>query len=123
LLSCTKKLIGTKVLSASSAFKETLVYAHCGKTSGSVTLLVLNPSAKSVPLNLSGLDSLQREEYIFTADTLSSYVIRLNGKLLYINEDGSLPSLPSVPASGLVVLSPYSYGFISFPLAKASVCQ
>jgi len=119
-----KRLIGSKVLQATSAFTESLVYAHCGKTSGSVTLIVINPSSVSVPLNLSGLTSLQRTEYIFTADSLSSYIIKLNGKALSINADGSLPAMPGVPVgSGQpVVLPGYSYGYISFPNG-GSVCK
>jgi len=117
-----KRLIGTKVLQATSAFTSCLVYAHCGKSSGDVILIVINPSSSSIPLNLTGLSSLQREEYILTADNLDSYVIKLNGKPLYINADGSLPAMTGVSASGQPKLPPYSYGYLSFPNGS-SVCK
>jgi len=110
-----KHLIGTKVLQVTSAFNQILVYAHCGKTAGSVALIVINPASTSVSLNLSGLNSLQRDEYILTADSLDSYVVKLNGRELYIGSDGSLPPLNGVSASGQTTLPPYSYGYIVFP--------
>jgi heparanase 1 len=110
-----KRLIGNKVLQATSAFTESLVYAYCGKPVGSVVLIVVNPSPGKVTLNLTGLNSIQRNEYIFTADSLDSYVSKLNGKELYINSDGSLPEMPAVPGSGQPVLPPYSYGYLDFP--------
>jgi len=115
LLYYIKKLIGTKVLKATSEFNQTLVYAYCGKTSGSVTLTYVNPSSTSVPLVLTGLGSLQREEYILTAQSLSSKVTMLNGRSLFINSDGTLPPMNGIAASGQLVLPPHSYGFLSFP--------
>jgi len=117
-----KRLVGTKVLQATSSFTQTLVYAHCGKAPGSVTLIVINPSSASVTLNLTGLTSLQRSEYIFTADSLSSYVIKLNSKPLYINSDGSLPMMTGIPGSGQPVLPAYSYGYLVFPNG-GTVCK
>jgi len=110
-----KKLIGTKVLKATSDFNQSLVYAYCGKNSGAVTLTVINPASVAVPLVLSGLSSLQREEYMITAQSLSSKVVMLNGKSLFINSDGTLPPMNGVTASGQPILPPHSYGFLVFP--------
>jgi len=117
-----KQLIGTKVLKATSAFDQSLVYAHCGKQAGSVTLIVVNPSTVAVPLTLTGLTSLQRQEYILTAKTIATYDIQLNGKTLMTNADGSLPPLTGASASGQVVLPPRSSGFLVFPNG-ASICN
>jgi len=117
-----KKVIGTKVLKATSTFDQILVYAHCGKQSRSVTLIVINPSKVAVPLTLSGLTDLQRDEYILTAATLSSYDIQLNGKTLRTNPDGSLPPLNGQSASGQPMLPPHSYGFLVFSNG-ATICN
>jgi heparanase 1 len=110
-----KKLVGTKVLKATSDFNQSLVYAYCGKNSMAVTLTVVNPASVAVPLVLSGLSSLQREEYMLTAQSLSTKVPMLNGKDLYINSDGTLPPMNGVSASGQPILPPHSYGFLVFP--------
>jgi len=119
-----KHTVGGKVLSATGNFETTLVYAHCGKTPGSVTIIVINPHDAAVTLSISGLSSVvPREEYIFTAE-LQSYVVNLNGRSLYINPDGSLPDLsPHSVASGDIVLPKYSYGYIVFPQAAAKACN
>jgi len=120
-----KRLIGTNVLSTSGAFSEALVYAHCGKIQGAVTVIVINPSTSGVTLDISGISSaVPRDEYILTSPSLDSYVVQLNGKSLALNLDGSLPDLtPHTITDGDIILPPYSHGFIVFPKAAAQVCQ
>jgi hypothetical protein len=111
-----KRTIGGKVLSATGNFETILVYAHCGKTPGSVTIIVINPHDAEVTLSISGISSVvPRDEYIITAE-LQSYVVDLNGRSLFINSDGSLPDLsPRRVTSGDIVLPKLSYGYIVFP--------
>jgi len=121
-----KRLIGTKVLTTTGAFAQSLVYAHCGKTPGTVTLIVVNPSTSDVTLELTGISSaVPRDEYIFTAPALSSTAVQLNGNTLVINADGSLPPTlrPRTVSSGDIVLPKYSYGYIVLTDASAKVCQ
>jgi len=61
-----KRIMGEKVLSVSGNFLQCLVYAHCGKTPGSISVIFVNPSSSEVTLTISGLKSIiPREEYFF----------------------------------------------------------
>jgi hypothetical protein len=69
------------------------------------------------------LARLARLEYHFSADSLRSQTVRLNGKELAVGADGRLPLLvPRVvpaPAAGApaapVVAAAQSYGFVVLP--------
>ena len=75
---------------------------------------------------LAGGDSTlgsQCEAYVLTSDSLTSSQIQLNGQVLHMVTETTLPSLKGViQASGSIPLPPLSYGYLVFPDANASAC-
>lgn len=146
--------MGAKVLMASTNDTTSMLraYAHCTATrrsklipdlpaalpSGSVTLLLLNLN-QDVNVTVSGLTlpqiglhtaasaSAVRYEYHLTAgaDGLGGTATTLNGQLLRMGADFTLPKLPTRTAgtSDSVVLAPASVAFIVLPDANAAACK
>lgn len=140
------RLMGSKVLATTlSVASDLRTYAHCSKEGeGAITLLFINLSnTTTAMINSVTLKTLDknvisygyREEYIFSAavsssieaDILQSKSVKLNQKLLvldgnniprlepqYVDQESQYP----VP----LVMAPLTYGFVVFPLAKASSC-
>jgi len=118
-----KRVVGPKVFKVSSAPDQIFAYAQCGTSPGAVTLIVGNPSATSITIEVNGLHSQTHDEYIFTAPTLESYVINLNNEPLSLTPNGTLPLLqPRKVTGSSVVLPGYSYGFAVFPNSGATQC-
>lgn len=118
---------------------------------GSVTLAYINFNDSDVSLAVSGTASVPRTEYMLTptadsytasrvkragsqasADgapptTLQNDEIYLNGQQMTVGADGILPEFPILgntvtdPSQALVIPA-YSYGFITFDGAGATVC-
>ncbi len=141
--------MGAKVLATTvSVASDLRTYAHCSKEGeGAITLLLINLSNTTAAvinsITLKALDKNvisygYREEYILSsavssdiaADILQSKNVKLNEKLLaldgnsiprleprYVDQEIRVDQLP-VP----LVMAPLTYGFVVFPLAKASSC-
>ena len=116
-----KRLMGTRVLSASSSNDNLIrVYAHCAKSGGgNITLILLNVhgSAVDVTLNLHGA----REEYHLTAPGLNSPDVYLNGNKLSL-DSGKLPPLTPVAGSGVLNMVGYSFAFVEVA-AQVDTCK
>jgi len=150
-----KKLMGGAVLNSSfelggSSENGTFVaHAWCsasgsGGGGGGVTLAYVNTAGSSLTVNSIGgaaggsYPLTPRREYFLTgtsatgplaAETaLTGYSIYLNGALLSVAADGSLPDTLKSPRGRLqaqakaLELPPLSYGFVVFPQAGAAAC-
>uniref|UniRef100_A0AAQ5ZSK4 Heparanase n=1 Tax=Amphiprion ocellaris TaxID=80972 RepID=A0AAQ5ZSK4_AMPOC len=129
-----KRLVGPEVLkvrkrSGSARSKRVRTYLHCSNeksySRGSVTLISMNlnqnPSRISVPLVLS---SSSLEAFILQSDRLDSRSVKLNGRLLQMLEDETLPDLRGtrLPPSDLLQLPGFSLNFFVFLDVQAAAC-
>jgi heparanase 1 len=140
-----KRVMGQKVLRASSTSAGIRAYCHCaaafaeGAQPGAVAVALLNIGSAPVTVSLgqsSGSDtsqSLPRVEYILTAgekgssdwpNPLQSKQTLLNGELLELH-GSTLPALVghAAAAGTPFVMPPTSYGFVVLPTAKAAACM
>lgn len=120
-------------------------YIHCTPgmeaTGGATFAYVNTDAAKSFLIDLAGLNidgsafnATQRVEYVLSTggmgppgphqSFLSSLRIKLNGEILALNEDDTLPPLAGKAVSGgHFVAPPRTYGFVVFPSATAGACR
>ena len=146
------QLMGREVLQVSrgqAASASTLrAYAHCMAPSavnfmpGGVTLVFINLSNQTAAqptlytTERKDLLSLPRDEYIFSSacrsddnmrSLLSCKKVLLNGLPLDQDaaEDYSIPALNPYPVKGPtpLVIKPLTWGFVTFPKAKAAACS
>lgn len=134
-----QQTVGPGVLSvAGDDASDALVYAHCAAssygTNGTVTIFAANPSALAITLEVAGMSSVPRIEYVLTApnnDVASSTPI-LNGNTaspLRLGTDGSLPPLPgnfctsNVDCSKMLTLPPLSQTFFVLLGADHEACK
>ncbi|XP_058962394.2 heparanase isoform X1 [Pocillopora verrucosa] len=129
-----KRLVGEKVLDVSGQTEEkrkVRVYAHCSSSQyplGSVTLLALNVLLDTpVVLKLNGeLKGKDVDVYLLTPENgdLLTKTVKLNGKVLKLVDDRTLPDLApkSVPGDEPLNLPPLTFGFYVIPKASASAC-
>lgn len=129
-----KRLVGEKVLDVSGQTEEkrkVRVYAHCSNSQyplGSVTLLALNVLLDTtVVLKLNGeLKGKDVDVYLLTPENgdLLTKTVKLNGKVLKLVDDRTLPDLApkSVPGGEPLNLPPLTFGFYVIPKASASAC-
>uniref|UniRef100_A0A8D0VCF8 Heparanase n=1 Tax=Sus scrofa TaxID=9823 RepID=A0A8D0VCF8_PIG len=132
-----KKLVGTKVLTASVRGPERSklrVYLHCTNNNhpqykeGALTLYALNLHNVTKRLQLPRhLGDKQVDKYLMQPsgpDGLLSKSVQLNGQTLKMVNDQTLPALtekPLRPGSALG-LPPFSYGFFVIRNAKVAAC-
>ncbi|XP_009674873.2 heparanase [Struthio camelus] len=132
-----KNLVGTKVLHVSLKGADPTklrVYLHCTNThhpkyrEGDVTLFALNLYNATRYLQLPGyLSSKHVDEYLLLPhgkENILSRSIQLNGRVLRMVDDKTLPALnekPLGPGSALG-LPAFSYGFYVIKNAKAVAC-
>uniref|UniRef100_A0A8D1ZVA6 Heparanase n=1 Tax=Sus scrofa TaxID=9823 RepID=A0A8D1ZVA6_PIG len=132
-----KKLVGTKVLTASVRGPERSklrVYLHCTNNNhpqykeGALTLYALNLHNVTKRLQLPRhLGDKQVDKYLMQPsgpDGLLSKSVQLNGQTLKMVNDQTLPALtekPLQPGSALG-LPPFSYGFFVIRNAKVAAC-
>ncbi|XP_074084601.1 heparanase isoform X2 [Macrotis lagotis] len=132
-----KQLVGTKVLTANvkSSDKEKLrLYLHCTNNNhpkykeGDLTLYALNLNNDTKYLQLPPhLSDKRVEKYIFQPSgykNLLSQSVQLNGHILKMVDDKTLPELIGKPlCRGCpLILPPFSYGFFVIMNAKVASC-
>ncbi len=109
------QLMGTKVLDEGIKMEEGAhIYAHstAGKNKG-VTLLIINTIEKD-PLYVNIPSSAQR--FTLSSDELIGMNVKLNGKVLALNEKDELPILKGEPVKpGLMSFAPSSITFLVLP--------
>ncbi len=116
-----RKTMGTKVLDAGESKPRLHTYAHCQRNNKEgVTLLAINLDSMPTTVSVSG----PAELYTLTAPELQSRDVHLNGALLSVGEDNSLPAITPQRISGkAVTLEPTSINFIVLPEANNAACQ
>jgi hypothetical protein len=93
-----------------------------------------NPHPHSVTSSVQMLCMSGRHEYVLSSagvgppgphqSELSSLHMKLNGRLLELNADDSLPGLMGkVVQGGAFEAPPRTYGFVVFPDANAHACK
>ncbi|NXU53069.1 HPSE Heparanase, partial [Turnix velox] len=132
-----KKLVGTKVLQVSvvgADERKLRVYLHCTNTlhpkyrEGDVTLFALNLYNITQHLKLpTYLSSKHVDQYLLLPhgrDAVLSRSIQLNGRLLRMIDDKTLPELMEKPLGpgSTFGLPAFSYGFYIIKNAKATAC-
>ncbi|XP_068043952.1 LOW QUALITY PROTEIN: heparanase [Anomalospiza imberbis] len=132
-----KKLVGTKVLQvglAGANKRKLRVYLHCTSSlnpkyrGGDVTLFALNLYNVTQHLKLPDyLSSKHVDQYLLLPhgkENILSRSIELNGRVLRMLDDETLPELMEKPLgpSRLLGLPAFSYGFYVIKNAKAIAC-
>uniref|UniRef100_A0A8C9NQ58 Heparanase n=1 Tax=Serinus canaria TaxID=9135 RepID=A0A8C9NQ58_SERCA len=132
-----KKLVGTKVLQVSLAGankRKLRVYLHCTSSlnpkyrEGDVTLFALNLYNATQHLELPDyLSSKHVDQYLllpYGKENILSRFIELNGRVLRMLNDETLPELMEKPLGpgSLLGLPAFSYGFYVIKNAKAIAC-
>ncbi|HLJ79034.1 MAG TPA: hypothetical protein VKT75_16555 [Acidobacteriaceae bacterium] len=120
-----KRTMGTVVLDpGQSGDPNVRIYAHCMKGfTGGVTVLALNTdraSTKTIQIPAAA------NRFTLSAASLTSTQVRLNGRVLQISSDGSLPEPKlggEVVTAGAVSLPPASITFLTIPSARNESCN
>ena len=106
------KLMGTKVYKSNSEIDGVDIFIHNLKgSSDGFAVLVVNPKEMETTIEIpSGA-----QQYLLTADDILSKTIKLNGKVLKLNSDDTLPELRGESIKiGDVVIPPRSIMFLAF---------
>ncbi|XP_041815939.1 heparanase [Chelmon rostratus] len=133
-----KRLVGPEVLkikafSNSAAGKRVRLYLHCANRksyrSGAVTLMSMNLSRKTARISVPALVSGTVEAFVLQSDRpgeegLKSRSVRLNGDVLKMVDDKTLPELAGrrLPPAEHLQLPAYSLAFFVLPDAGAAGC-
>jgi len=106
------KLMGTKVYDASALSKEISVFVHNLKNSFSGrAVLIINPKDSDYLINIP----YKAQQYLFTADELQTKTVKLNGTVLQLKPDDTLPDLKGKKIkAGEIQLPPHSILFLEF---------
>jgi hypothetical protein len=117
-----RRLMGTTVLQpGASPSPDLYLYAHClrGK-SGGVTLLVINASSSQQILNIPKTS----QRYTLTAPQLDSRNVQLNGRVLDLQANDTLPPMDGKQSpAGNIVFSSQSITFVGIPEAGNATCR
>ena len=117
-----RRLMGQEVLDTGSNDGDLHTYAHCLKDhSGGVAVVAINLSpSQEVAINLP----VASTRYTLTAPELQSEEVALNGEVLGLTADDSLPALNGVPApAGNSQIAPASVNFFAVPGANNHACR
>lgn len=131
-----KMLVGQRVLKVvegMSLGRALRVYAHCiskksGYTSDSIVLIALNTKHTEAKIILTKkFENLTIHQYLLTpceTGNLTSQKVKLNGKLLKMLNNKTLPHLQPKPISAdNIILPPVSYGFYVILETQLQVCK
>jgi heparanase len=117
-----RRLMGTTVLQpGASPSPDLYLYAHClrGK-SGGVALLVINASSSQQILNIPKTS----QRYTLTAPQLDSRNVQLNGRVLDLQANDTLPPMDGKQSpAGDIVFSSQSITFVGIPEADNATCR
>ncbi|XP_051794477.1 heparanase [Acanthochromis polyacanthus] len=129
-----KRLVGPEVLkvrkrSSSAQSKRVRTYLHCSNeksySRGSVTLISMNLNQNSFRISVpSLLSSSSLDAFILQSDQLNSRSVKLNGRLLQMLDDETLPDLRGtrLPPSDHLQLPGFSLNFFVFLDVQAAAC-
>jgi heparanase len=117
-----RRLMGTTVLQPGpSPSPDLYLYAHCLRgMSGGVALLAINASSRPQTIDISKAS----RRYVLSAQQLESQNVRLNGHVLKLQPDDTLPAMDgSNEPSGRVTLDPQTITFLAVPGAENEACS
>tara|TARA_R110001592_G_scaffold96331_2_gene276694 strand:- start:88285 stop:89775 length:1491 start_codon:yes stop_codon:yes gene_type:complete len=105
------QFMGTKVYQAKSPVEGLDVFVHNLKSeTKGYALLIVNPSDIPSPFEIPA----PSEQYLLTADDLLAKEVKLNGKVLQLNSDNSLPDIKGeVLTPGPIQVPPKSIMFLT----------
>lgn len=105
------KLMGTKVYDAVIPTDKVDVFAHNLKNSSKgIAVLIINPKDAECSVNIPA----NAEQYLLTADELQTKIVKLNGTVLELKQDDTLPEIKGqkvkagevqIPAHGILFLT------------------
>ena len=108
------RLMGIKVFDTGVTTEGVDVFIHSLKNnSKGITVLILNPKDSEYSIEIPA----KAEKYLLTAEaeSLQTKTVRLNGQVLKLNLDRTLPSINGQKIkAGEVQLPPHSILFLSF---------
>jgi hypothetical protein len=117
-----RRLMGTTVLDAGPSREGLHLYAHClrGMPGGIALLAINNSRTATATINIEG----ESQRYTLSADTIQSSDVKLNGNVLRLGADDSLPAMAGVvERAGPMRLSPATITFIAVPSAANKECS
>eukprot|EP01060_Flectonema_neradi_P027187 TRINITY_DN36817_c0_g1_i1.p1 TRINITY_DN36817_c0_g1~~TRINITY_DN36817_c0_g1_i1.p1 ORF type:complete len:478 (+),score=64.31 TRINITY_DN36817_c0_g1_i1:52-1485(+) len=103
------QLMGTTVLNSTTTDGNVRAWAHCSRTGGSVTFLLINFGNDTVQVKLPASSQPSRDEYHLTARYINDTNVFLNGNMMTFDSD--LTPI-SQSTSSNVVLTNTSYAYI-----------
>ncbi len=106
------KLMGTKVFDAGIDSENVDVFAHNLKNSeNGISVLIVNPNETETAIDIPA----NAEQYLITADETLSKTVKLNGEILQLKKDSSLPEIKGKKIkAGEINIPPLSICFLTF---------
>jgi len=106
------RLMGTKVFDAGVLTDGVDIFAHSLKNSSEgIVILIVNPKDSEYSIEIPA----KAEKYLLTAEELQTDTIKLNGEVLKLKPDETLPDISGEKIkAGEVQLPPLSILFLSF---------
>jgi hypothetical protein len=117
-----RRLMGTTVLQpGASPSPDFHLYAHCLRgVPGGVALLAINASPQAQTMDIPKAS----QRYTLAAEQLNSRSLQLNGRVLQLQTDDTLPSMSGIKSSaGRMELAPRSITFIGISEAGNEACK
>ena len=110
------KLMGSKVYEAKSTIDGLDIFIHNQKeSSGGTTVLIVNPKETETFIEIPAT----AQQYLLTANDILSKTVKLNGEVLKLKSDDTLPQITGkVLNAGEITIPPYSILFLSFKNLK-----
>ncbi len=122
-----KRLVGTKVLDLKGKTLNTLrLYAHCDKDGRGVTLFGFNLANERTWFGLEQpLDESPIDHYVLGPENLTGREIKLNGELLRLEGDGSLPKMAPFKTGPMswLAMKPFEMAFWHFKNVSVKACS
>jgi heparanase 1 len=110
------KLMGTKVYDAGLSVEGVDIFVHSLKNSkDGITAMIINPTNFVYSIKLPAA----AEQYMFTADELQTKTVKLNGEVLKLKSDETLPIIKGKKVNaGELQLPVHSILFLTFKSSK-----
>ena len=117
---------GVLQISINNFDKKFRVYGRCARTSentlpGSVFVFIINLYNETKTFSFADYQLFKTKQYLFTADSLSSDVVKLNDEPLIIKED-KLPKMTAIFVEQPIKIPAHSIGFYILDLVSLPIC-
>lgn len=123
-----KKLVGDRVLDTNRVVESYFqVFSFCSRASrNDIVIMVINLNRnESVRFSIRSLEKKEVEAYVLTApdNNLQSKMILLNGNILSLTKENTIPNIKGVKAKTPAFLPRSSYGFFVYKNVNAQGCM